>query len=86
VPPRSGPERLGPAGRHAVQELQRQHYRRAGEEAVPPDQQALAAKLQGKAKGKTYEVSIGQHALLQREGTDKIFVVLVEFGNTRHPS
>ena len=49
-------------------------------------QQALQAKLQGKAKGKTYEVSIGQHALLQRSGTDKIFVIVAEFGNTRHPS
>ena len=48
-------------------------------------QKALQAKLQGKAKGKTYEVEIGQHALLQRTGTDKIFTIIVEFGNTRHP-
>ncbi len=48
-------------------------------------QKALKAKLQGKAKGKTFEVEIGQHALLQRTGTDKIFTVIVEFGNTRHP-
>ena len=48
-------------------------------------QKALQAKLQGKAKGKTFEVEIGQHALLQRTGTDKIFTVIVEFGNTRHP-
>ena len=49
-------------------------------------QQALKAKLEGKAKGKTYEVAIGQHALLQRTGTDKIFTVIVEFGNLRHPT
>jgi immune inhibitor A len=49
-------------------------------------QKALQAKLQGKAKGKTYEVSIGQHALLQRTGTDKIFVIVAEFGNLRHIS
>ncbi|MGE5691311.1 MAG: immune inhibitor A domain-containing protein [Pseudomonadota bacterium] len=49
-------------------------------------QKALQAKLQGKAKGKTYEVEIGQHALLQRSGTDKIFVVLAQFGNLRHVS
>jgi immune inhibitor A len=49
-------------------------------------QQALKAKLQGKATGKTYEVSIGQHALLQRTGTDRVFAVIVEFGNTRHPA
>ena len=48
-------------------------------------QKALQAKLEGKAKGKTFEVEIGQHALLQRTGTDKIFTVIVEFGNTRHP-
>src|SRR5262245_44370646 len=29
-------------------------------------QKALQAKLEGKAKGKTFEVEIGQHALLQR--------------------
>jgi immune inhibitor A len=49
-------------------------------------QQALVAKLHGKAKGKKYEVSAGQYAQLSREGTDRIFVLLVEFGNRRHAS
>jgi len=49
-------------------------------------QQALEAKLNGKANGKTLEVARGQYVELAREDTDKIFVVIAEFGNTRHPS
>jgi len=49
-------------------------------------QQALIAKLRGKAKGKKVEVSAGQYVQLSREGTDRIFVLLVEFGNRRHAS
>jgi immune inhibitor A len=47
-------------------------------------QQGLAARLQGIAKGKVYEVSKGKYVELDREDTDKIFVVIAEFGNERH--
>jgi immune inhibitor A len=49
-------------------------------------QQALAARLNGQGQGKIQEVSNGQFIELELERTDKIFVVIAEFGNTRHAS
>src|SRR3954454_16118399 len=49
-------------------------------------QQALQDKLKGKASGKVHRVANGQYVQLERTGTDKIFVILVEFGNTRYPN
>ena len=49
-------------------------------------QQALQAKLIGKANGPVKEVAKGQFVELALEDTDKIFVVIAEFGNTRHAS
>jgi immune inhibitor A len=48
-------------------------------------QRALVAKLNGKAKGKVHEVAKGQYVELEREGTDKIFTIIVEFGDTPYP-
>jgi immune inhibitor A len=48
-------------------------------------QQALVAKLHGKAKGKVHEVAKGQYVELEREGTDKIFTIIVEFGEEQYP-
>lgn len=47
-------------------------------------EKALEAKLNGKAPGKTHEVARGQYVELALEDTDKVFVVIAEFGNTRH--
>jgi immune inhibitor A len=47
-------------------------------------QQALEAKLNGKTNGNVHEVAKGQFVELAREDTDKIFVIIAEFGNTRH--
>jgi immune inhibitor A len=47
---------------------------------------ALEAKLQGKAKGKKHEVAKGQFVELELEGTDRVFVVIAEFGDDVHPS
>src|SRR5688572_14095935 len=49
-------------------------------------QRALVAKLNGKAKGKVHEVAKGQFVELEREGTDRVFVVIAEFGTARHPA
>jgi immune inhibitor A len=49
-------------------------------------QRALVAKLNGKAKGKVHEVSKGQYVELEREGTDKIFTIIVEFGDLQFPN
>jgi len=49
-------------------------------------ERALEAKLNGKAPGKVHEVAKGQYVELALEDTDRIFVVIVEFGNTRHTS
>ncbi len=46
----------------------------------------LELKLKGKAKGKVAQIAIGQYAQLQHTGEDEIFVILAEFGNTRHSS
>ena len=47
-------------------------------------QKALQARLNGKASGKVHEVAKGQFVQLEREGTDRVFAIIVEFGNTRH--
>ena len=44
--------------------------------------QTTAARKDGKAAAPTYD----QYVELSREKTDKIFVILAEFGNERHPS
>ncbi len=47
-------------------------------------EQALAAKLNGKAYGKTHEVARGQYVELAREGEDPIWTVLGEFPDLEH--
>jgi immune inhibitor A len=47
---------------------------------------ALEAKLNGKASGKTHQVAKGQYVELSREGEDKIWTILGQFGNQIHPS
>jgi len=47
-------------------------------------QKALQARLQGLAPGKVYQAAKGKYIELDREVTDKVFVVIAEFGNTRH--
>lgn len=49
-------------------------------------EQALAARLKGQGMGKIQEVSNGQYVELELERTDRVFVVIAEFGNTRHAS
>jgi len=50
-------------------------------------QQALGARLKGEGgMGKVQEVSNGQFVEMELERTDKIFVVIAEFGDTRHAS
>src|ERR1044071_2388177 len=46
---------------------------------------ALDAKLHGKATGKVHQVAKGQYVELTREGEDKIWSVLGEFGNSINP-
>jgi immune inhibitor A len=46
---------------------------------------ALDAKLHGKATGKVHEVAKGQYVELAREGEDKIWSVLGEFGTAINP-
>ncbi|MFL0269732.1 immune inhibitor A domain-containing protein [Candidatus Clostridium radicumherbarum] len=47
-------------------------------------EQALNAKLNGKAKGKTQEVAKGQYVELDREGEGAIWTVLGEFQDLKH--
>jgi immune inhibitor A len=47
-------------------------------------QQALQAKLVGKAFGKKHEVARGQFVELEREGEDPVWTVLGEFGDFSH--
>lgn len=48
-------------------------------------QQALGARLKGEGSGNIQEIN-GQYIELELERTDKVFVVIAEFGNTRHAS
>ena len=47
-------------------------------------QQALEAKLNGKAYGKTHEVARGQFVELEREGEGTLWTVLGEFADLQH--
>ncbi|MBK9715361.1 MAG: immune inhibitor A, partial [Kouleothrix sp.] len=47
-------------------------------------QSALQARLKGLVDGNIVEVAKGKYVELAREKTDKIFVIIAEFGNTRH--
>lgn len=47
-------------------------------------QRALDMKLNGQADGKVVKVAKGQYVELAREDTDRVFVIIAEFGNTRH--
>jgi immune inhibitor A len=49
-------------------------------------QKALASRLNGQGEGNIQAVGNGQFIELEVERTDKIFVVIAEFGNTRHVS
>ncbi|GAB3447037.1 immune inhibitor A [Phycicoccus ginsengisoli] len=51
-------------------------------------QKALEKRLKGDpaAQGKVVKVGKGQYVNLENEGTDKIFVVIAEFGDTQYPS
>jgi immune inhibitor A len=57
-----------------------------GEQQRALRQKALAAKLNGKAFGRTHEVARGQFVELERMGEDSIWTVLADFGDTEHPS
>ncbi len=48
-------------------------------------QQAMDAKLNGKAHGRTHEVARGQFVELERQGEDLIWTVLGEFSDVEHP-
>lgn len=47
-------------------------------------QEALEAKLNGKAHGKTHEVARGQFVQLEREGEGALWTVLGEFSDLKH--
>jgi immune inhibitor A len=47
---------------------------------------ALELKLRGEANGKVAKLGKNKYVELVREKTDPVFVVIAEFGNTRHPS
>ena len=47
-------------------------------------QQALEAKLAGKAHGKVHEVALGQYVELEREGEGALWTVLGEFADLPH--
>src|SRR5688500_15344902 len=57
-----------------------------GDEQAALRAAGLEAKVNGKAPGKVHEVARGQYVELAREDTDKIFVVIAEFDNYRHPT
>jgi immune inhibitor A len=71
-----------PSGRHDLDGPKSQEQRELRAKAVE-------MKLKGKAAAGAKKVRVGQQRKwveLAREDTDKIFVVITEFGNTRHPS
>ena len=49
-------------------------------------QKGLERKLRGQADGKVVKIAKGQYVELAREDTDRVFVIIAEFGTTRHSS
>ena len=51
-------------------------------------QKALEKRLKGdkSAQGKVAKLGKGQYVQLEREGTDRIFAVIVEFGDKQYPN
>lgn len=47
-------------------------------------QAALQARIKGQADGNVVRLGQGKYIELAREQTDKVFVIIAEFGNTRH--
>jgi immune inhibitor A len=47
---------------------------------------AIELQLRGEARGKVVRLGKNKYVELAREKTDKVFVVIAEFGNTRHAS
>ena len=48
-------------------------------------QKGLQERLDGRGAGRVHEVAKGQYVELQQERSDRIFVVIAEFGNTINP-
>jgi immune inhibitor A len=57
-----------------------------GDEQAAQKEVALSAKLNGKANGKTHQVAKGQYVELAREGEDKIWTILGQFGTQINPA
>lgn len=57
-----------------------------GEEQAAERAMGFEAKLNGKTNGKTHRVANGQYVELAREGEDKIWTLLTQFGTTEHPA
>lgn len=57
-----------------------------GEKQKALRQQALQAKINGKANGRTHQVARGQYVELERIGEDRIWSVLGEFSDLPHNS
>ena len=57
-----------------------------GEEQSAARAVGFEAKLNGKTTGNTHQVAKGQYVELARQGEDKIWTIIGEFGNTIHPS
>ena len=55
-----------------------------GDQQAILHKEALEAKLNGKATGKTYEVARGQFVELERTGEDSIWTVLGQFNDFAH--
>lgn len=49
-------------------------------------ERALDKKLRGEARGKVVKLARAQYVEMAREDTDRVFVVLAEFGNNVHPT
>ncbi len=82
TPPSVPPAGKGKADDKASKSDDLKHPLRIKQDAMR--QKGIQDKLAGKATGKVHEVAKGQFVELEREGTDKIFVVIAEFGNIRH--
>ena len=57
-----------------------------GDEQAALRARGLESKIEGKTTGNTHEVAKGQYVELGLEKTDRVFVIIAEFGNSIHPT
>ena len=79
------PEDRPSAGRSAAHDLRSPMQKKQDRLKERALEKVIAGDANPRGDNKVVRVAKGQYVELEREGTDRVFVVIAEFGETRHP-